>query len=925
MISMRREDNFQDLAKTKKIVIPIIQRDYAQGRNNQKAIMVRNRLIDEWIDILQDQNLRMDFNYIYGNEDSNAFYPVDGQQRLTSLYLLHWYLAQATNHIDDIIEWQFDYKTRNSASEFFAFLHDTKKSKELFSILSSNNREEVKQTAIRNESWFKLKWENDPTVVSCINFLCLLAGKFSKYESNFVSFWERLKDEKQPAVYFTCLNECDDEYAEIDAAKKYTRMNARGKRLSNFENLKAMIDEIEMKHISELRYCISCDDEDKVVDTISWTYDRDYIDCFYQSVQEKSLIEKTKAINDESEKWFKLVYYVYALVNKREIPGNLIPETENNNESYEDIIYKVSQARISDDKIVDYLYMVKALFEVLCNSGDKVAYRYDFFDIKDSQKRRNAIAFILLVCGLWDKHNQKTDNEKIVSRWIQFNKVLMDLNFEEWQVNGEKELAFILSDMVDGIRNTSSKSIEEYFIANNFENNNPFGINNAILTDLKCRIIECKIKSKLICEEIVTEECMNRVHFGKQRWGYLFYICGWLTDWNLDDWTERKLHNAESIKEYINFISANGPVESFISTRASKVVYAYSSQYNPDNKCLNNAVEINKCDNEHIWDKSCLIWQDDEFGCLDEKKKKQLGHFKVMLDLLLEYKVNTQKAYETLMEEYAKVINTYFDNSVGYENCWLRFAVQYENGGRELLSSELENENGVVKVKKVPVSLKTFLVESGYSYVDKISRLKDFIKKCNYFTADDRKVLYSQAEETCTFAPDSDNTGIYQHSQKTAGSWDLSGNIVNRNMDLFYRAYLNLSEIGESLKNNFWSIDKSDGKYIIKIYQIEGIREGKLSVHIKESCIDQDILIRTENSIKQWRSRFEAVLESPTVKGNYDQWIELWNDDYLTAFGSSFVSDAVIYDKSGGQRPRKYWSEIMKVPELTWSISTVNI
>lgn len=64
---MRREDNFQELVKNKKIIIPIIQRDYAQGRNNTKAISVRTRLIDEWIDILKDPNLRMDFNYIYGN------------------------------------------------------------------------------------------------------------------------------------------------------------------------------------------------------------------------------------------------------------------------------------------------------------------------------------------------------------------------------------------------------------------------------------------------------------------------------------------------------------------------------------------------------------------------------------------------------------------------------------------------------------------------------------------------------------------------------------------------------------------------------------------------------------------------------------------------------------------------------------------
>lgn len=118
---MRREDNFQELVKNKKIIIPIIQRDYAQGRNNTKAISVRTRLIDEWIDILKDPNLRMDFNYIYGNETGDVFYPVDGQQRLTSLYLLHWYLAMATNNTDEIDEWQFDYKTRNSASEFFSF------------------------------------------------------------------------------------------------------------------------------------------------------------------------------------------------------------------------------------------------------------------------------------------------------------------------------------------------------------------------------------------------------------------------------------------------------------------------------------------------------------------------------------------------------------------------------------------------------------------------------------------------------------------------------------------------------------------------------------------------------------------------------------------------------------------------------------
>lgn len=77
----------------------------------------------------------------------------------------------------EIDEWQFDYKTRNSASEFVSFLRDDNKSVALFEMLHSDNTESDKQESVRNESWLKTKWENDPTVVSCLNFLCMLSGK----------------------------------------------------------------------------------------------------------------------------------------------------------------------------------------------------------------------------------------------------------------------------------------------------------------------------------------------------------------------------------------------------------------------------------------------------------------------------------------------------------------------------------------------------------------------------------------------------------------------------------------------------------------------------------------------------------------------------------------------------------------------------
>ena len=662
MKRVRAENNFQDLVKNKKIVIPIIQRDYAQGRNNHKAIVVRSRLIDEWIDILRNESLRMDFNYIYGNEDGNVFYPVDGQQRLTSLYLLHWYLAQATENIEEIYDWQFDYKTRNSASEFFAFLREPNKSKDLFCILSADTNEELIQNSIRNESWFKTKWGNDPTVVSCVNFLCMLAIKLKKYESQFVSFRERLKDTSSPAVYFTCLNECDDKYAEIDAAKKYTRMNARGKRLTNFENLKAMIDEIEMKYIKELQYCCA-EDLEKETDTISWAYDRVYIDCLYNNLQKNSLLEKTKAINDESENWFRLIYYVYALVNERIIPSDLSPNGyDTKNESYEDVIYKISQARVEDDEIVKYLYMIKAVFEVLCNSGEKLAYKYNHFTFSNMLQRRKAIAFILFVSRLWDRNNKNADNLCLINKWVQFDNMMEDMCFEDWQVKGDQDVATIVLNMLDSIANTPSKSVDEYYISNDFQLNNPF-INGCILPDIKCRIIERKIKAKLVSDRAVNEERLNQVCNAKFRLGYLYYICGFLDDWKVDDWSQKETWSGEVINEYINFLSIYNKVEQLMNSREAKVVFAYSSQYDEKNERLSLATEIDRCNNEHIWNDSFLLWQDDEYNSLEDKKKKQMDHFKVMVDLLLEYRKSSGISYDKLIDEYTDVITSFFDSS----------------------------------------------------------------------------------------------------------------------------------------------------------------------------------------------------------------------------------------------------------------------
>ena len=76
-----------------KIIIPIIQRDYAQGRTNTNVNRVRKNFLDALYKAVTAKSIILDF--VYGDIDENGILtPLDGQQRLTTLFLLHWYAAK---------------------------------------------------------------------------------------------------------------------------------------------------------------------------------------------------------------------------------------------------------------------------------------------------------------------------------------------------------------------------------------------------------------------------------------------------------------------------------------------------------------------------------------------------------------------------------------------------------------------------------------------------------------------------------------------------------------------------------------------------------------------------------------------------------------------------------------------------------------
>ena len=215
--------SFIDLLEKHKIEIPIIQRDYAQGRSEHEDIRL-DFLHALKASILENKNIKLDF--IYGEIIDDVFQPLDGQQRLTTLFLLHWYAVAKDDSIldDGVVRLlsKFTYETRLSSRYFCNYLIE--KSIEL--------KESAKVSeVIRDSSWFYLSWEQDPSIKAMLNTLDDIKDNFNDVPD----LWERLIEQKLITFHYLNLQDLglsDD---------LYIKMNARGKLLTPFENFKAQL------------------------------------------------------------------------------------------------------------------------------------------------------------------------------------------------------------------------------------------------------------------------------------------------------------------------------------------------------------------------------------------------------------------------------------------------------------------------------------------------------------------------------------------------------------------------------------------------------------------------------------------------------------------------------------------------------------
>ncbi|NCX94814.1 MAG: DUF262 domain-containing protein [Chitinophagia bacterium] len=237
---MNEVKTFWQLINQHNIEIPIIQRDYAQGRKDNNIDGIRNGILDSLFNALsQDNPINLDI--VYGDVPNNTLHPLDGQQRLTTLYLLHWYVAcreEQLSGANKAILRRFTYETRISSREFCQKLVDNGID---FDTLLENSLSKT----IKDKHWFFLSWESDPTISAMLNMLDAIHGKYQQVALQAGDIWNRLTGEN-PVITFDHIPLRDFGLSD----DLYIKMNARGKQLTPFENFKASLE----GHIRDMKW-----------------------------------------------------------------------------------------------------------------------------------------------------------------------------------------------------------------------------------------------------------------------------------------------------------------------------------------------------------------------------------------------------------------------------------------------------------------------------------------------------------------------------------------------------------------------------------------------------------------------------------------------------------------------------------------------
>lgn len=282
----------KSLLESYNVVIPLIQRDYAQGRLDIRTTEVRKKLLQDINRALSSRDeLPLDLNFIYGKSSNGRFIPLDGQQRLTTLFLVYLYAFRNSQSCDFLRN--FSYETRDSSKQFFSSLFEHRK--DIFA--SSVTPSEL----IKDASWFADSWILDPTVQGVLVTLDAIPVYFQSdidYEE-ILSF----SDEQRVVFHFLDIDKLGSE------DELYIKLNSRGRPLTDFENFKARFISRLQSIDGDLANTFTQNLDTKWTDTI-WKIDQDKFDINFLNLFEIALMNHLDSLDySQRENWTSQIHF----------------------------------------------------------------------------------------------------------------------------------------------------------------------------------------------------------------------------------------------------------------------------------------------------------------------------------------------------------------------------------------------------------------------------------------------------------------------------------------------------------------------------------------------------------------------------------------------------------------------------------------
>lgn len=259
-------------AQVQAIEIPLFQRDYAQGRKSEQARHVRERFIADLCAALDSDGKSLHLDFVFGDvvnkEDGGkqipTLYPLDGQQRLTTLFLLHCYLAwHQPDSSASAQQWHaFRYATRPGARAFCQFLTQCRPRMD----------SQLVSAWLCDQPNYLPTWKHDPTIQGMLVVLDALHRHYQDQPSERLhAAWLRLTDPVNPAIRFLLLPVAAQ---KLDNTL-YVKMNSRGRPLTGFENFKADLEALLHKNPALL------ESDGAAVKAFSHKIDTDWADLFW--------------------------------------------------------------------------------------------------------------------------------------------------------------------------------------------------------------------------------------------------------------------------------------------------------------------------------------------------------------------------------------------------------------------------------------------------------------------------------------------------------------------------------------------------------------------------------------------------------------------------------------------------------------------